>query len=177
MSTTMNMTREVAALKRMTVKELRSHYAEVFGETTRSGNKDWLWKRIAWRMQANAEGDLEERARRIRARAEELANDADLRLRRPSSVPASPLSTPKALTSTHKLHFKSRPSELMPGTVLTREYKGQTIEVKVVDSNRHFEYDGQVYCSLSAVAKAVTGSHWNGNLFFRLTNTKNRTQE
>ena len=59
-----NIAREVAGLRRMTVKELRGRYLDVFGETTRSGNKDFLWKRIAWRMQANAEGDLTERARR-----------------------------------------------------------------------------------------------------------------
>jgi len=64
MAERLNMAREVAALKRMTVKELRGRYVEVFGEATRSGNKDWLWKRIAWRMQANAEGGLSERARR-----------------------------------------------------------------------------------------------------------------
>ena len=58
MNAGLNITREVAALKRMTVKELRGRYLDVFGEATRSGNKDFLWKRIAWRMQANAEGDL-----------------------------------------------------------------------------------------------------------------------
>lgn len=72
-----NVAREVPALKRMTPKELRGRYLEVFGEESRSGNKDFLWKRIAWRIQALAEGDLSERARR---RAEELANDADIPL-------------------------------------------------------------------------------------------------
>lgn len=76
-----NIAKEVAVLGRMTVKDLRAKHIEVFGEATRSGNKDWLRKRIAWRMQANAHGDLSERARR---RADELANDADLRLRRPT---------------------------------------------------------------------------------------------
>jgi hypothetical protein len=52
----------------------------VFGEATRAGNKSWLIKRIAWRLQALAEGDLSERARQ---RAKELANDADLRLSPP----------------------------------------------------------------------------------------------
>ena len=65
MNTGLNMAREVAALKRMTVKELRGRYVDVFGEATRSGNKDWLWKRLAWRIQANLEGDLSERARRF----------------------------------------------------------------------------------------------------------------
>jgi len=44
-----NIAREVAALNRMTVTELRARHIEVFGEATRSGNKDWLRKRIARR--------------------------------------------------------------------------------------------------------------------------------
>ena len=62
MSMRMNMAREVADLKRMTVKQLRVRHLEVFGEQTRSGNKDFLWKRIIWRMRARAHGDLSERA-------------------------------------------------------------------------------------------------------------------
>jgi hypothetical protein len=150
--------REVAALKRMTGKELRGRYVEVFGEATRTGNKDWLWKRIAWRMQANAAGGLTERARR---RAEELANDADLRVRRPPDMPAP---SPASTTRRDKVTFRERAGELMPGTVLTRPYKGRTITVTVLDNG--FEFEGDVYRSLSAVAKAVTGSHWNGNYFF-----------
>ena len=155
-----NITREVAALKQMTVKELRGRYLEVFREAARSGNKDWLWKRIAWRMQANVDGDLTERARR---RAEELANDADLRLRRPPDVPAP---SPASTTQTAKVAFGDRAGAPMPGTILTRQYKGQAILVTVLDSG--FDYLGQVYGSLSAVAKAITGSHWNGNYFFNL---------
>ena len=160
MNAGLNMTREVAALKRMTVKELRGRYLDVFGETTRSGNKDFLWKRIAWRMQANAEGDLTERARR---RAEDLANDADLRMRRPPEKSAPSVAS---ATQAAKVDFGDRAGELMPGTVLTRPYKGRTITVTVLDSG--FEHEGEVYRSLSAVAKAITGSHWNGNYFFGL---------
>ena len=69
---------EIAALPRLRVSELRVRFAEVCGEPTPSHNKVWLVKRIAWRLQARAEGDLSERARR---RAEELTADADLRLR------------------------------------------------------------------------------------------------
>jgi hypothetical protein len=70
----LNVGKEVAVLKRMTVRELRVRYAEVFGEETRAGNKPWLVKRIAWRLQSLAEGDLSDRARQ---RAAELANDAE----------------------------------------------------------------------------------------------------
>src|SRR5919112_1074159 len=70
----------VAALGRMTVGQLREQYLEVFGEPSRSGSRDFLLKRLAWRIQSLAEGTLSERARR---RAEELARDADVRLTLP----------------------------------------------------------------------------------------------
>ncbi|HEV3436990.1 MAG TPA: DUF2924 domain-containing protein [Gemmata sp.] len=66
----LNVVQEIAALQRMTTKQLRERYAEVFGETTTANNRTWLFRRIAWRLQALAEGDLSERAR---ARAVELA--------------------------------------------------------------------------------------------------------
>lgn len=76
----LNIRREVSAMQRMTVKQLRERYKDVFGEACRSNHKQWLVKRIAWRLQANDEGDLSERALR---RAAELANDADLRMKAP----------------------------------------------------------------------------------------------
>ncbi len=59
----MNVDKEVAALQRMTVGELREKFADVFGERTNARHKQWLVKRIAWRMQALIEGDISERAR------------------------------------------------------------------------------------------------------------------
>ena len=72
-----NVGKELAALEGLTVKQLRQRYAAVFGEATSSRHKDYLIKRIIWRVQALAHGGLSERAR---ARAAELANDADLRM-------------------------------------------------------------------------------------------------
>ncbi len=54
----------------------------------------------------------------------------------------------------------------MAGTVITRPYKGKTVQVKVLVDG--FEYEGVVIGSLSAVAKKITGSHCNGYHFFRL---------
>ncbi|MCG3125584.1 MAG: hypothetical protein CHACPFDD_00409 [Phycisphaerae bacterium] len=82
----LNIAKEIADLKQMTVRELREKYEGVFGEPTRAGNRDWLFKRIAWRIQALAEGDLSERARQ---RAEFLARDADLRTTAPRTVLAA----------------------------------------------------------------------------------------
>jgi len=75
-----NIEKQIAALRDMTLADLRETYHEVFGEETRSRHKDFLRKRIAWRLQANEEGDLSERAKR---RAAEIANDADIRVRVP----------------------------------------------------------------------------------------------
>ena len=71
---------DFSVLERMTVRELKERYAELFGEETRTHNRAWLFKRIAWRIQSQAEGDLSERAKQ---RAAELACDADLRLSPP----------------------------------------------------------------------------------------------
>ena len=70
----------IESLRHMTVGQLKTKYQEVFGEGSRSNHKQFLFRRIAWRMQANAYGGLSERARR---RALEIANDADLRIRAP----------------------------------------------------------------------------------------------
>lgn len=153
----LNVEKELAALQRMTPRGLRDKYAEVFGEESRSGHKAWLVKRIIWRMQANTYGDLSERARQ---RALELANDADLRLKAPkasATVAAAEKPAAKAPTD-HRLPIA--------GTVLTRKYKGCTHRVTVRPNG--LEYESTLYPSLSAVAHAITGAHWNGYLFFRL---------
>ncbi len=149
---------EIASLHAMTAAELQVRYAEVFGETARTSHKTWLVKRIAWRLQALAEGDLSERARR---RAAELANDADLRLYPPrasQAVPAKKQSTDDGERLDSRLPA--------PGHTLSRLYKGRMLHVRVL--TKGFAFEGSVYQSLSAVAKAITGSHTNGFLFFRL---------
>ena len=163
----MSMEQAIAALGRMTAAQLREKYLEVFGEPSRSGNKDFLFKRVAWRVQSLAEGGLSERAKR---RAEELARDADIRT-----------TIPRAATTTAPERTLIRPAPTphdrlpIPGTVLTRKYRGKQVAVKVLPAG--FEYEGQTYRSLSAVAKAVTGSHWNGHLFFGLTTHKRDRHE
>jgi len=157
----LNVGREVAALQRLTVKELRARYAEVFGEETLAQNKTWLVKRIAWRLQALAEGDLSERARR---RAAELANDANLRMNPPAAKTVA--AEAEGMTRTRSLRFQPDDRLPPPGTVITRRYKGEVLQVKVLPHG--FEYEGEVYGSLSAVARAITGSHCNGYLFFRM---------
>lgn len=148
----------VLALGKLTVPELKQRYAEMFGEPTRSNHKQHLVKRIVWRMQALREGGLSERARR---RAAELADEADIRL----SAPKPPATGPgTVLTAAFEA---GRPDSFpKPGSVIRREYKGKVLLVRVLP--RGFEYEGEIYRSLTAIAKKVTGSHWNGVNFFGL---------
>jgi hypothetical protein len=154
--------RELSTLQRLTTKELRTKYAETFGESTNANNRMWLIKRIAWRLQALAEGGLTERARQ---RAAELANDADLRLMPPKNALAAASATEES-DSTQTMRIQKDNRIPPPGSVITRNYKGELLQVRVLQQG--FEYDGSVYQSLSAVAKAITGSHYNGFLFFKL---------
>ena len=151
--------RQVNALRKMTARELRAKYREVFGEESRSHNRDFLWKRIAWRLQELDEGGISERALR---RARELANDANLRIRPPKGAFAGAAGR----TVTGKVPARHDARLPMPGAVLTREYHGETIHVTVLSEG--FECNGEVYRSLTAVAQAITGTHWNGHHFFGL---------
>ena len=152
---------QLAGLPHLSMADLRGRYAQLFGEATRTSNKAWLRKRIAWRLQALAEGDLSERARR---RATELAHDADLRTTppRPTAAASPPATNPRPARRARLRHPRLPP----PGTILTRPYRGATLEVRVLEHG--FVYQGQVYASLSAVAKAITGAHCSGYRFFRL---------
>ena len=143
-------------LRNMNVAELRRQYEDLFGEQSKSANKQYLFRRIAWRMQADACGGLSERAQR---RAEEIADDRDLRTR----LPADFLARETWASGRSRRDWRIP----CPGTLLTRKYDRRQIVVKVLEDG--FEYESRHYTSLSAIAREVTGTRWNGLLFFGLT--------
>jgi hypothetical protein len=159
----MRLEEELDALKRMTVSQLQRKYAEVFGEPTRAHNKPFLWKRIAWRLQVQAEGDISERARQ---RAQKLAREEDLRIHPPKGTFAPAPAPDKSRTVV--LPFTPVRDERLPtpGTLLGRIYRGKRVEVEVL--SKGFRYKGRNYPTLTAVAKEITGTHWNGYEFFGL---------
>lgn len=142
-----SITQRLTALGEMSPKELREEYLAVFGEPTRTRNRRWLIKKIAWRIQAEAEGGLTARAKE---RAEELGATARVRWNRPPEEDS----------------HERDPRLPRPGTILRRPYKGATYEVTVLRDG--FEYEGREFRSLSAVALEITGTVWNGLLFFGL---------
>ena len=159
---------EIDDLQRMTTGELADRYEELHGQPCRTRHRAYLIRKIAWRIQANAEGDLSERARK---RAAELADDAEVRVMAPKTLicppqPSEPSRVKRPVPDAHP----ADPRLPAPGSAIVRKYKGRTIRVVVLEASKGFEYDGDRYQTLSAVAKKITGSHINGFRFFRLRN-------
>jgi hypothetical protein len=146
--------KEIEQLRREKTKVLKARYRELFGEQSPSSNHAHLFRRIAWRLQALSEGDLTQRAR---DRAVQLASDSELRLRAPREFWRQ-LDRAKEVARDPRLPAA--------GTVLERRYQDRTITVKVLVEG--FEYDGQIYDSLSSIASKATGTRWNGFAFFGL---------
>ena len=157
---------DLATLSRMSGADLAEKYLVLFGQIPRSRNKDFLRKRLAWRIQELAEGGLSERAL---ARIVELGADAFAARRRPAR-PAAPGAPPRGSRD------GVRDPRLPPvGTVVRRTHGSKDYEVKVLDDG--FEYEGERHRSISKIARLITGTPWNGYLFFfgRAKGTKARS--
>jgi len=144
---------QVRALQCAPADDLVARYRERFGAQPASSRHTWLFRRLAWQLQADAHGGLSDRAQqRLDALMAEL--------------PAPP--PPDATTRTTRIPGIRRRGVLQPGTVLDREYKGRTVRVTVLDEG--VECEGMRYTSLTAVARAITGSKSvNGRLWMGLT--------
>ena len=151
----------IEQLRTLNVFALQKKYQQIFGDASKSSNKQYLFRRIAWRLQANAEGGLSERACH---RAVQIADEADLRTRAPKGF----LSAQVSATSTIDHSQPQRDARLpVSGSLLTRRLNDRQIVVKVLAEG--FEFESRHYRSLSAIAREVTGTRWNGLLFFGLT--------
>jgi Protein of unknown function (DUF2924) len=159
----------IAQLQELTPAQLRERYQELFGVEHRSRCKQQLVRRISWKIQALSHGDLSERARR---RILEISQDPELRIHLPARLVPIRRSTTVAA---RPLRQSPRRASQQPGCELRREYRGKTVVVKVLVSG--YEYEGQQYGSLSAVARAATGTRWNGLVFFGVKKRNEASQE
>lgn len=152
---------QIESLETMTVGQLVKKYEAVIEEECRSRNKRYLVRRISWRLQANQEGGLSQRAIQ---RAEELAKNAQVRLTAPRDGKEKPQEASLKIT-------QQRDARLPPvGSFLERKYKDRVLRVLVLEDG--FEYEGQRFKTLTAIANAITGSHVNGFQFFQLWSKK-----
>ena len=150
----------IEQLRTLNVVALQRKYQEVFKDASRSSNKQYLFRRIAWRLQANAEGGLSERACH---RALQIADEADLRTRAPKGFLSAQVSATAIVDHPHPQRDVRLPAS---GSLLTRRLHDRQIVVKVLAEG--FEFESRHYRSLSAIAREVTGTRWNGLLFFGL---------
>ena len=131
----------IAALKTATTPGLKQQWRELFGKEPPPGNKAYLQSRLAYRIQELAYGGLKPETRaRLEALGEQL-DGGNIVLRR--------------------IRADSRP---LAGTRLLREYGGVEHVVTVLADG--FEWEGRPHRSLSAIARAITGTRWNGWTFF-----------
>lgn len=143
---------EIMALKNASVKELRKKYKELYGEDAASIHKLYLWRKIAYKLQELEYGGLSAKAEDQLNTLIEVYDPINNKVLRPDKPVVSRPVTVKD---------KRLP---IPGTVITEEYKKTKHNVKVLEKG--FEYNGKIYKTLSAIAKEITGAHWNGYLFF-----------
>jgi hypothetical protein len=152
----------VIALTKMTLPELRQKWLEIFGEPTTQRHRQYLIKRLAWRLQEQHFGGLSEEAQvRLTELQQEFKSTPPetwfrgARHNRPATETAPIRRKPVRDAKSPK-----------PGSTLTRAYRGEQITVTVVEGG--FQYDNRVFKSLSAIATAVTGAHCSGPAFFNL---------
>jgi hypothetical protein len=140
--------RQVTALDGMPTPDLRAKWVELYGKEPPGFNRQFLIKRLVYRIQELAYGGLsdETRDRLARVLKEEGYNDLGVK------------------TGRRAVHGSEK--RLTPGTVLVREFEGDLHHVNVVTTG--FEYRGLHFKSLSAVARHITGVRWNGPRFFGL---------
>jgi hypothetical protein len=140
---------QLAALKTTPTPELKARWRELFGKEPPPFNRKYIESRLAYRLQELAYGGLKpETIKRLEALGEQL-DGGNIVVRR-TRVEDKPIA----------------------GTRLIREWQGVEHCVTVLQDG--YEYSGRPYKSLSAVARAITGTRWNGWIFFGLKNQRSR---
>jgi hypothetical protein len=145
---------EIAHLRDLDLRGLRARWQSIFGRQAPGHlTRHLLFAVIAYRLQTDRFGDLDQAARQVLDRT--VAQEAELAM-------AARLAS-----------FDQKRNELSPGTVLVREWDRQSQRVMVLADG--FTWNGQTYDSLSKVAFAITGTKWNGPRFFGLRDKKDRS--
>jgi len=134
--------KQIEALAKLDLGGVRQAWRDATGRDAPLGlSRDFLVRSLAYRLQARAHGDLDRKFKRVPDRLVE----GDLSVIAAANGPGM---------------------NLKPGTGLVREYKGELHRVTVIPDG--FAWNDNTYPTLSAVARAITGSNWNGYVFFGL---------
>lgn len=139
---------QLAALKQLSVNELKAKWEQLFDKPAPNNARAFLELRIGYRIQELTYGGLSKETRRV---LDLLADEVEGKITRKSMV-ADPRN--------------------VVGTRLVREWDGAEHTVTVLEDG--YEWDGRKFRSLSAIAKAITGTNWNGFRFFGVRNVSTR---
>jgi hypothetical protein len=152
-STKASIADELAHLRGLDLKGLRSRWQSVFQRLPPNHlPRHLLFAIIAYRIQADRLGDLDHETKQVLDRT--VSNETG------------------AAASARLVSFDQKRTELLPGTVLVREWDRHSQRVMVMADG--FAWNGQTYDSLSKVAFAITGTKWNGPRFFGLRDKEDR---
>ncbi|MDF7806258.1 DUF2924 domain-containing protein [Pontiellaceae bacterium B12219] len=136
--------RQLAALEKMSAEQLREKWLDLYGEKAPNYRKSFLLKRLAYRVQELFHGGLS-------APAKECLKEIAAK---------DPVATVKVQVP----EARQPQDSILPGTRFVRIWHKRRYEVIARETG--FEYEGQIYRSLSAVARTITGTQWNGKIFF-----------
>ncbi len=145
----MSVLKQIADLRNLSHEELVSLWRTLCGNEPPASNRRFIIKRLAYRIQEIAYGGL----------SDEAHKKMDAILKRHGY---DEFGMPKATSS----RAQGRKDMPVIGSKLVREWNGRRYEVTTLRDG--FEFEGRKYRSLSAIAKAITGTHWNGRAFFGL---------
>jgi hypothetical protein len=140
--------KQIADLERRSLPELQDRWRQLIGTEPPRYTREFLVKRLAYRLQELAHGGLRQETRE---QMNQLLDDAGYNELAGLRAGARP---------------RAHRDQPVVGTRLVREWDGRRYEVTVVHGG--FEFEGRRYRSLSAIAKTITGTHWNGPAFFGL---------
>lgn len=134
---------QIAGLPDLPMPEIKALWLQLFGDSTPTHNRQFLERRIAYRLQEQAFRQV----------------DPQLLARNQRRI--------ATLIETGQLKKRDRDHRPPAGTLLTREYRGVQ-HLVVVTPDGQYEFEGRLYPSLSMVAREITGTRWSGPLFFGL---------
>ncbi len=161
----------IGDLPMMNAPQLQAVHRELFGAEHPIANCQHLRRKIAWHLQAGKDGGLPESVRQY---AIAIARGTELRIRISENASRRQSGVPLDQTVTTTV-VQTRDARLpMPGSLIVKKYKAQTVVVKVLSDG--FEYDSRRFASLSAIAGEITGTRWNGFAFFGLEKEARRAR-
>jgi hypothetical protein len=146
--------KQIGDLERASTADLQHRWQQLMGTDPPRYNREFLVRRLAHRLQELACSGLSQAAR---AKMDRLLEEAGY-----DEIGA---------VCTHRRPSQGRCELPVLGTRLIREWNGERHEVTAAQGG--FDYQGRRYRSLSAIATAITGTHWNGPAFFGLPSKEN----